>query len=170
MPKKLNGVVNYKFLILTRLGEGLFRYQALAGAEKFLHGKGDGVRRRMLSSVESVATRQLRLPELGLVPDGTFEDIARSTVSLATDGFYEAIADGRISVLKDNTVRGSSRTTEGRSPNSPTVRPFRPTWWCAAPASGSRCRSSTRGSGSSSPTTGAISRCTARSCRTTYPT
>jgi hypothetical protein len=60
----------------------------------------------MLSSVESVATRQLRLPELGLVPDGTFEDIARSTVSLATDGFYEAIADGRISVLKDNTIRG----------------------------------------------------------------
>jgi cation diffusion facilitator CzcD-associated flavoprotein CzcO len=105
MPKKLNGVVNYKFLILTRLGDGLFRYQALAGAEKFLHGKGDGVRRRMLSSVESVATRQLRLPELGLVPDGTFEDIARSTVSLATDGFYEAIADGRISVLKDNTIR-----------------------------------------------------------------
>jgi dimethylaniline monooxygenase (N-oxide forming) len=106
MPKKLKGVVNYKYLILTRLGEGLFRYQTLAGAEKFLHGKGDAVRRAMLSSVESVATRQLRLAELGLVPDGTFEDIARSTVSLATDGFYAAIVDGRISVLKDNTIRG----------------------------------------------------------------
>ena len=106
MPKKLDGIVNYKYLMLTRLGEGLFRYQTLAGAEKFLHGKGDGVRRRMLSSVEWVATRQLHLRELGLVPDGTFEDIARSTVSLATDGFYEAIADGRISVLKDNTIRG----------------------------------------------------------------
>lgn len=60
----------------------------------------------MLGSVESVATGQLRLPELGLVPDGTFEDIARSTVSLATDGFYEAVAGGRISVLRDNTIRG----------------------------------------------------------------
>jgi hypothetical protein len=48
----------------------------------------------MLSSVEWVATRQLRLPELGLVPDGTFEDIARSTVSLATDGFYDYAESG----------------------------------------------------------------------------
>ena len=52
------------------------------------------------------ALSDLRLPRLGLVPDGTFEDIARSTVSLATDGFYEAVAGGRISVLRDNTIRG----------------------------------------------------------------
>jgi cation diffusion facilitator CzcD-associated flavoprotein CzcO len=106
MPMKLKGVINYKYLMLTRLGEGLFRYHTVAGAEKFLHGEGDGVRRRMLGSIESVTTRQLRLPELGLVPDGTFEDIARSTVSLATDSFYEAIVDGRISVLRDSTIRG----------------------------------------------------------------
>ena len=106
MPKKLKGLINYKYLMLTRLGEGLFRYHTLAGAEKFLHGTGDGVRRGMLGSIESVATRQLRLPGLGLVPDGTFEDIARSTVSLATDGFYEAVAGGRISVLRDHTIRG----------------------------------------------------------------
>jgi len=73
MLKKLKGLINYKYLMLTRLGEGLFRYHTLAGAEKFLHGTGDGVRRRMLGSVESVATGQLRLPGLGLVPDGTFE-------------------------------------------------------------------------------------------------
>jgi cation diffusion facilitator CzcD-associated flavoprotein CzcO len=29
MPKRLNGVVNYKYVMLTRMGEGLFRYQTL---------------------------------------------------------------------------------------------------------------------------------------------
>ena len=104
MPKKLKGVLNYKYLMLTRMGEGLFRYITPVGPEKFLHGKGDGIRRGMLGSVQSVATGQLKLAELGLVPDGTFEDIARSTVSLATDGFYELVADGEITVARDTTI------------------------------------------------------------------
>ncbi|MEH1098035.1 flavin-containing monooxygenase [Micromonospora sp. CPCC 205561] len=101
MPRKLGGAVNYKYLLLTRMGEALFRYINLKGFERFLHGPGDGLRRRMLDSVGSVATRQLRLRELGLVPHGTFEDIARSTVSLTTDGFFERVADSRIDVHRD---------------------------------------------------------------------
>ncbi|MFV2112544.1 flavin-containing monooxygenase [Micromonospora sp. LOL_025] len=104
MPKKLGGAVNYKYLLLTRMGEALFRYISVKGFERFLHGPGNGLRRGMLDSVGSVATRQLKLRELGLVPDGTFEDIARSTVSLATDGFFERVADGRISVHRDRQI------------------------------------------------------------------
>jgi cation diffusion facilitator CzcD-associated flavoprotein CzcO len=104
MPKKLGGALNYKYLMLTRMGEGLFRYLRPTGFERFLHGPGNGVRRAMLDSVASVATRQLALRKLGLVPNGTFEDIARSTVSLATDGFFERVADGRIAVHRDQVV------------------------------------------------------------------
>ncbi|WP_338750830.1 flavin-containing monooxygenase [Janibacter alittae] len=104
MPRRLGGVLNYKYLMLTRMGEALFRYQSLHGFEKFLHGPGDAVRRRMLGSVQSVATRQLNLKELGLVPHGTFEDIGRSTVSLVTEGFYERVKDGRITVHRDCVV------------------------------------------------------------------
>ncbi|MEH0826506.1 MULTISPECIES: flavin-containing monooxygenase [unclassified Micromonospora] len=104
MPKKLGGALNYKYLLLTRMGEALFRYISLKGFERFLHGPGNGLRRRMLDSVGSVATRQLKLRELGLVPNGTFEDIARSTVSLATDGFFERVADGRIVVHRDRVI------------------------------------------------------------------
>jgi hypothetical protein len=54
--------------------------------------------------VEKVSTKQLELPALGLVPDGTFSDIARSTVSLATEGFFEGVADGTIAVKRDTVV------------------------------------------------------------------
>jgi dimethylaniline monooxygenase (N-oxide forming) len=104
MPVKVKGVINYKYLLLTRLSEGLIRYQTLSGPEKFLHGRGDGIRRGMLGSIESVTTKQLRLRELGLVPDGTFEDLARSTASLVSDSFFQAIADKRISVLRDAAI------------------------------------------------------------------
>ena len=104
MPKKLGGVLNYKYLMLTRMGEGLFRYLRPHGFERFLHGPGDGVRRRMLGSVQSVATKQLKLEQLGLVPGGSFEDIARSTVSLATDDFSERVAAGTIWVHRDRVV------------------------------------------------------------------
>ncbi len=104
MPKKLGGVVNYKYLMLTRMGEGLFRYLRPHGFERFLHGPGDGVRRALLGGVQSVATRQLGLQQLGLVPNGSFEDIARSTVSLATDDFYERVTAGAIRVHRDRVV------------------------------------------------------------------
>jgi len=104
MPKKLGGVLNYKYLMLTRMGEGLFRYIEPRGFERFLHGPGNGVRKQMLGSVQAVATKQFALKKLGLVPGGTFEDIARSTVSLATDDFYEKVTSGSIVVQRDRVV------------------------------------------------------------------
>ncbi|GAA1879956.1 flavin-containing monooxygenase [Williamsia serinedens] len=104
MPRKLGGLLNYKFLMLTRMGEGLFRYIEPVGFERFLHGPGNPVRKSMIGSVQSVITRQLKLREMGLVPNGTFEDIARSTVSLATERFYEQVVDGKIDVRRDAEV------------------------------------------------------------------
>ncbi|MBN9757181.1 MULTISPECIES: NAD(P)/FAD-dependent oxidoreductase [unclassified Pseudonocardia] len=104
MPRRIGGALNYKYLLLTRLGEGLFRYAHLAGFEKFLHGPGKGVRNGMMSSLQGQIVRQLGLQKLGLVPGGSLEDIARSTVSLATEGFYEAVADGSITVHRDTLI------------------------------------------------------------------
>jgi cation diffusion facilitator CzcD-associated flavoprotein CzcO len=105
MPKKLGKALNYKYLLLTRMGEALFRYQTLEGtAEKFLHGPGDPIRRSMVSSVGSVVTKQLRLRELGLVPRTDFDQIARANVSLATDGFSEHVESGNITVHRDAEI------------------------------------------------------------------
>ncbi len=106
MPRKVKGVLNYKYLMLTRMGEGLFRYRAVAGPEKLLHARDSAVADQMLGSVEKVTTKQLGLEGLGLIPEGTFKDIARSTVSLATEGFFEGVADGSISVHRDTLIGG----------------------------------------------------------------
>lgn len=105
IPKKFMNVLNFKYLLLTRMGEALFKYIEPKGFEKFLHGAGLPVRNSMLGSVESVVTRQLKLREIGLHPGTPLETIARSTVSLVTDGFYEKVAAGELGVRKGVSIR-----------------------------------------------------------------
>ncbi len=104
VPKRLMNILNYKYLLLTRLGEGLFRYRKLQGFEKFLHGVGQPIRNTMLNQVRWVVTRQCGLKPLDLVPEQPFETIARSTVSLVSDNFYESIAKGKMAVKKNAVV------------------------------------------------------------------
>lgn len=104
VPKKLMNVLNYKYLFLTRLGEGLFKYIRLSGFERFLHGVGKPIRNSMLGQVQWVITRQCKLNELGLHPQTKLETIARSTVSLVTDGFFESVAQGKIHVAKNASI------------------------------------------------------------------
>jgi cation diffusion facilitator CzcD-associated flavoprotein CzcO len=104
VPRKINNVVNFKMLLLTRLGESLFRYRYLRGFEKFLHGPGNKVRRGMLNSIGSVSVRQFGLTELGLVPNGQMEDIVKGAIGLASEGFFEGVASGSIHVHRDQTI------------------------------------------------------------------
>ena len=104
VPRKIGGVVNFKFLLLTRMGEALFRFAYLRGMEKFLHGPGNAIRRNMINSVGSASVRQYKLDRLGLLPAGTMEDIVRGAIGLATEGFYDNVAKGSIVVHRDRTV------------------------------------------------------------------
>jgi cation diffusion facilitator CzcD-associated flavoprotein CzcO len=105
VPRKIANVVNFKMLLLTRMGEALFRYLRLRGMEKFLHGPGNGIRRRMLNSIGNVSVRQFKLKELDLVPPGQMEDIVKGAIGLATEGFFEGVQAGRIQVRRDTTIR-----------------------------------------------------------------
>jgi cation diffusion facilitator CzcD-associated flavoprotein CzcO len=104
VPRKVGGLLNFKMLLLTRLGEALFRYLRLRGFEKFLHGPGNGLRRNMINSIGSVSVRQYKLRRHDLVPSGHMEDIVRGAIGLATEGFFEGVADGRITVRRDRTI------------------------------------------------------------------
>jgi len=104
IPKKFGNVLNYKFLLLTRMGEALFKYIDLKGFERFLHGPGLAVRNSMLGSVESVVARQCKLRQLGLHPGTPLETIARSTVSLVSDDFYDRVDRGELKVKKHTSI------------------------------------------------------------------
>jgi dimethylaniline monooxygenase (N-oxide forming) len=100
MPKKLANVLNYKHLILSRLGEGLFPYIDSPRGQR--PDRGPGLAGRFaLRGLQALVTRQLGLKSLGLVPRGSFADIARSNVSLVTDGFFDQVAEGRITVRRE---------------------------------------------------------------------
>jgi cation diffusion facilitator CzcD-associated flavoprotein CzcO len=105
VPKFIMNALNYKFLLLTRMGEGLFKYIRLSGFESFLHGAGKPVRDSMLGQVQWAITTQLKLNKLGLNPGVPFDTIARSTVSLVTDGFYESVGSGKIKVAKGASIK-----------------------------------------------------------------
>jgi Flavin-binding monooxygenase-like len=104
VPRKIGGFLNFKMLLLTRMGEALFRYRSVHGVERFLHGPGNGMRRNMLNSIGSVSVRQFKLKQLGLVPSGTMEGIVRGAIGLATEGFFEGVEDGSIVVHRDMTI------------------------------------------------------------------
>ncbi len=96
VPKKFFNKLNMKFILLTRLGENLFEYIRPKGAAKFLHGAGKGVRNFLLSSVQNIVTKQLKLKEAGLHPGNSLETIARANVSLASDNFFEKVVSKKI--------------------------------------------------------------------------
>jgi cation diffusion facilitator CzcD-associated flavoprotein CzcO len=105
VPRRIGGVLNFKMLLLTRLGEALFRWQHPRGFERFLHGAGRPLRRAMLGSVQAVTVRQYRLKKLGLLPSGRIDDIVRTAIGLVSDGFYEQVGAGRITVHRDRVVK-----------------------------------------------------------------
>jgi cation diffusion facilitator CzcD-associated flavoprotein CzcO len=104
VPRRIGGLVNFKLLLLTRMGEALFRYLRPGGVEKFLHGPANGIRGRMINSIGSASVRQFKLQPLELVPPGQMEDIVRGAIGLATDGFFEGVAAGRIAVHPGRTI------------------------------------------------------------------
>jgi dimethylaniline monooxygenase (N-oxide forming) len=103
IPKKFKNVLNYKMLLLTRMGEALFPYIELKGFEKWFHGGGNKVRESMLGSVQSVVTGQFKLndPSVALNPNNSLETITRSTVSLASDGFFDKVRAGTLVVKRE---------------------------------------------------------------------
>jgi cation diffusion facilitator CzcD-associated flavoprotein CzcO len=104
VPRRIGGFLNFKMLLLTRMGEALFKYRRPRGVEKFLHGPANGLRGRMVNSIGSASIRQFGLKRLDLVPPGQMEDIVRGAIGLNTEGFFEGVADGRIVVRPNRTI------------------------------------------------------------------
>jgi dimethylaniline monooxygenase (N-oxide forming) len=117
LPRKIFNVLNYKYLLLTRLGESLFKYIDPSPMESFLHGPiGKYIRGSLMGSLGSVIQRQLRLVELNLLPVGGFETIAASTISLSTEGFYDKLRKGeKLFIKRDTQINRLYVTPDGQT-------------------------------------------------------
>ncbi|WVW84178.1 hypothetical protein I302_106208 [Kwoniella bestiolae CBS 10118] len=105
LPTYIGGVVHYSFFILTRFGESLFLYIRPWFSQRFLnHGIGKRIRAIIFGVMSWVIMIQLRLVNLGLLPNQPFETIAGSGLSLATPGFVEAAQQGKIKMERGVTV------------------------------------------------------------------
>lgn len=100
VPKKFFGVLNMKYILLTRLGENLFQYIRPKGFAKFLHGSGKFIRNGLLGGVQTVVTKQLKLNKTDLNPGNSLDTIARANVSLASTNFFDKVENQDIIVCK----------------------------------------------------------------------
>ncbi|CDR87229.1 related to Dimethylaniline monooxygenase [N-oxide forming] 3 [Sporisorium scitamineum] len=113
VPRVIRGLP-YQYLLLTRLGESLFEYITPSAFEKWFNsGSGRFIRNGMLNSLQWVITGQLKLNRLGLVPEGPFEEIARSTISLSTEGLYKNIEAGKVRVRRDAEILRLAKDAQG---------------------------------------------------------
>jgi cation diffusion facilitator CzcD-associated flavoprotein CzcO len=76
--------------VMTRTGEMMFAHPAPF--------------RPLFAAVGRVGNRQQGLARLDLVPRGRFEEIAQSTISLATDALYDAVRAGKVVVRRDRSI------------------------------------------------------------------
>ncbi|MGW0358392.1 flavin-containing monooxygenase [Nocardia nova] len=104
VPRRLAGLVTYKYILLTRFSEALFDHIDQRGFARFLTGPGRFLRNALLGGMGSIVRRQLLLDRLGLVPDGPFERVVRHAVSLATENFYEKIRDDVITLHRGAVI------------------------------------------------------------------
>ncbi|MBX9807561.1 MAG: NAD(P)/FAD-dependent oxidoreductase [Flavobacteriaceae bacterium] len=106
VPKKFYGVLNFKYILLTRLGENLFPYIRRSGMPKFLHTKiGKPIRNGLLGLVQAISSNQLKLKATGLHPGNSLETIARANVSLASDNFFKKVRSKEITVHKGASIQ-----------------------------------------------------------------
>ena len=106
VPKRFYGILNMKYILLTRLGENLFPYIKRSGMAQFLHSMvGKPFRNGLLGLVQAVASKQLKLKEVGLHPGNSLETIARANVSLASNNFFKNVQAKKIIVHRAASIR-----------------------------------------------------------------
>jgi dimethylaniline monooxygenase (N-oxide forming) len=96
LPVQVLRKINFKYLRLTRHAESLFQYIDPSPIELFWQSRwGSPIRKALFGLLEVLTRRSLSLVQLNLVPEGGFEQIATSSMSLDTPGFYEQVKGGR---------------------------------------------------------------------------
>jgi len=103
-PRYLLGLVNLKYILLTRFSEAWFPYRQMGRIETMLHGVGKPVVGLFWRTVETVLRLQLGLDSCGMVPDHKMDQLECS-VSIAPPGFFKNIRAQKIKPIKTTIAK-----------------------------------------------------------------
>lgn len=104
LPKFFLGLVNMKYILLTRFSEAWFPYRQLRGSEKVLHSFGKPLVWAFWRSVEILVRLQQGLDSCGFVPEKRADQIECS-VAIAPKNFFKYIRSGKIQTIKTTITK-----------------------------------------------------------------
>ncbi|MBK1989044.1 NAD(P)/FAD-dependent oxidoreductase [Sphaerospermopsis aphanizomenoides BCCUSP55] len=104
VPRFFLGLVNLKYVLLTRFSEAWFPYRKMGKLETLLHSIGKPLVWMFWRNVEMVLRLQLGLDSCGMVPEYHIDDLECS-VTVATPNFFKYIRAGKINPIKTSISR-----------------------------------------------------------------
>ncbi|QLE56434.1 NAD(P)/FAD-dependent oxidoreductase [Nostoc sp. TCL26-01] len=101
VPKFFLGLINVKYILLTRFAEIWIPYRHLQGVELFLHTIGKPIVRLFWWLCERILRLQFKLDACGMLPDRPLhQSLDCSGVSIAPTDFYKYVRSQKIRTVK----------------------------------------------------------------------
>ncbi|GAX35231.1 flavin-containing monooxygenase [Nodularia sp. NIES-3585] len=112
MPKYLLGLVNIKYVLLTRFAEACFPYRHLQGIEWALHTIGKPLVWAFWKLNEILVRLQFGLDTCGMLPDKPLYESVNCSSAVAPTNFYKYLASGKLKAKKTAIARFNSDGVE----------------------------------------------------------
>ncbi|WYM01045.1 MAG: flavin-containing monooxygenase [Gloeotrichia echinulata DVL01] len=116
IPRFFLGVVNLKYILLTRFSEAWFLYRHMGRLETILHSVGKPLVWLFWRTVEMVLRLQFGLDSCGMMPDHQIDKLECS-VTIAPSNFFNYIRAGKIKPIKTSVAKfipGGLELTNGQ--------------------------------------------------------
>ncbi len=104
-PRFFLGIVNVKYILLTRFAEAWFPYRYLQGVEWALHTMGKPLVWAFWRTQEMLLRLQFRLDACGMLPDKPINKSVDCASGIAPEGFYKYVRTGKIRAIKTHIAR-----------------------------------------------------------------
>lgn len=105
IPRFLLGLVNIKYILLSRFAEAWLPYRQLRGLEWVLHTIGKPLVWAFWQIQEIILRLQFRLDACGMLPDKPMYTSVNCSTAIAPEGFYEYLYTGKLQTRKTTIAR-----------------------------------------------------------------
>ncbi len=105
VPKFFFGLVNFKYILLTRFAEAWLPYRQLRGIELVLHTIGKPLVWAFWQINQTILRLQFGLDTCGMLPNEPVSQSVNCSTAIAPDGFYQYLKTGKLQSKKTTITR-----------------------------------------------------------------